>query len=55
MLEADKVGGPRARVGAAASLEELLWALVVPGGGGFVVSGHGVHDGSRACAERKGH
>ncbi len=34
MLEADKIGGPRARVGTVASLEELLWPLEVPGGAG---------------------
>jgi hypothetical protein len=34
MLEADMMGGPRARIGTAVSLEELLWPLVVPGGAG---------------------
>jgi hypothetical protein len=55
MLEADKIGGPRAMVGTVASLEELLCPLVVPGGGRFPVSGNGVHDGYQACAKKEGH
>jgi hypothetical protein len=34
ILEADRIGGPRARDGTVASLERLLWPLEVPGGAG---------------------